>query len=747
MVVVLGHADHGKTALISFIRNRAKNVPELRFVDTPGHAEYADLRKETGKLADLAVVVVDLKKGVREQTIESMELLQNLNVPFVIAANKVDAVRRYVSREGSFIENLQRQDEKARENLDKKVNKIIEKLAKLGFTAERVDRIHDINKQICIIPTSAVTGEGLTEVLAVLAGMAHGQLEQKFKEAGFTVEKKTSESRENEIAQRISRSQIAKKKYDELYLMISDGVFKVKKRNPNKGNLIEIKHPNFMPSFQRPVVLKILDPFHGTRTAKIVKQGNVVVYTENGQSRRMDAKTARYTIFEWLMGLGDKIIQIDANTREYMGAEHGSFPDAGVIGDRILEVFEEDPSYKIVLRGFAKDKLMRMWVQGNKVLIQDEEGKKSEYEISNQYHRYYFKSKVNNFVKKFEGPTNLVFKAPPVLPEAPAEAKPKIKIPIPKILRKDEKKKAEPEPEKLVKEAVEKPAEKSGKALFSTDKDIKKMESSADFLVEFTRRMANEPDLDRRADRLKKSLSYGRHTYQKILPEDVKRVAHAFASAMKDLPVDRQKELMELIIDEGLRKHILDRLEKPEEPAEVRLETSIKQLEAKIDQIGGAEKSKLIKKLRTIEKKLEGRPVREVKRLEVPERKRETKPSLKDKLQDEAIKEKIVEKEGLGKIVKKNEVESELEMAQRLVKEIVARRIAGELDLDESQVLDHLEEGGWIDAPLAALDKTVKEGVPEDKIKEEVEKIIDWIDNNLYEGLVEEYRESRQNQT
>ncbi|MBR9681424.1 MAG: translation initiation factor IF-2, partial [Candidatus Altiarchaeota archaeon] len=133
LVVVLGHKDHGKTALVSFIRNRAKAVPELRFVDTPGHTEYADLRKETGKLADLAILVVDLKKGIQEQTLESIELLENLNVPFVIAANKLDTIRRYKSQEGSFIGNFRNQDEKAKDTLGKKIKKIIEKLSKLGF--------------------------------------------------------------------------------------------------------------------------------------------------------------------------------------------------------------------------------------------------------------------------------------------------------------------------------------------------------------------------------------------------------------------------------------------------------------------------------------------------------------------------------------------------------------------------------------------------------------------------------------
>ena len=221
IVVVLGHVDHGKTLLLDYIRRsrvQAKEaggitqhigatevpgeyikkfckpmlekmgvkieIPGLLFIDTPGHAAFSNLRKRGGSVADLAVLVIDINAGVMPQTVESVEILKQFRVPFVIAANKLDLVPGYRSREGSFLENVRKQDPKAIGELEQRIYTIVGKLAELGFESERIDRVEDFTKQVAIVPTSAVTGEGVVDLLAVLAGLAQKYLKERLETTG-----------------------------------------------------------------------------------------------------------------------------------------------------------------------------------------------------------------------------------------------------------------------------------------------------------------------------------------------------------------------------------------------------------------------------------------------------------------------------------------------------------------------------------------------------------------------------------
>ncbi len=223
IVVVLGHVDHGKTALLDYIRKSKVQVkeaggitqhigateipaeyikkfcrptlerlgikvtvPELLFVDTPGHAAFSNLRKRGGSVADLAILVIDIRAGVQPQTLESIEILRYFKVPFIIAANKIDTLGEYASREGSFLENISNQSPQAKSELEIKCYEIVNRLAQEGFEAERIDRIKDFAKQICVVPTSAVTGEGVVDLLAVLAGLAQRYLQSKLQTTGTT---------------------------------------------------------------------------------------------------------------------------------------------------------------------------------------------------------------------------------------------------------------------------------------------------------------------------------------------------------------------------------------------------------------------------------------------------------------------------------------------------------------------------------------------------------------------------------
>lgn len=216
IVVVMGHVDHGKTSLLDKIRGTTVvdfeagaitqhigatevpldviqdfcgahfgaelQVPGLLFIDTPGHHAFTSLRSRGGSLADLAVLIVDINEGFQPQTIESLNILKRYKTPFVVAANKIDRISGWrPTKNASFAKSLKAQGERVVEELDTRIYELVGELYKYGFDADRYDRIRDFTKNIGIVPISAITGEGVPDLLMVLVGLAQRFLKDNLK--------------------------------------------------------------------------------------------------------------------------------------------------------------------------------------------------------------------------------------------------------------------------------------------------------------------------------------------------------------------------------------------------------------------------------------------------------------------------------------------------------------------------------------------------------------------------------------
>ena len=165
VVVVLGHVDHGKTTLLDYIRKShvadkeagkitqsigaySASIPiegyhtnTITFIDTPGHEAFTKLRSRGALVADIAILIVDATSSVQPQTIESISHIQQANIPFIVAINKVD------------MQNA---------NPDK----IKGELAKHGVLTE------GYGGKVPVAPISALKGTGVEDLLEALLIMA-----------------------------------------------------------------------------------------------------------------------------------------------------------------------------------------------------------------------------------------------------------------------------------------------------------------------------------------------------------------------------------------------------------------------------------------------------------------------------------------------------------------------------------------------------------------------------------------------
>ncbi len=157
VVTMLGHVDHGKTSLLDAIRKTSVAAGEaggitqhigayrverdgkfVTFLDTPGHEAFTAMRARGANLTDVVVLVVAADDGLMPQTIEAINHAKAANVTIVVALNKIDLP-----------------------GID--VNKIYGQLAEHELTPT------EWGGTIDVIKTSAITGQGVEDLIAHLA--------------------------------------------------------------------------------------------------------------------------------------------------------------------------------------------------------------------------------------------------------------------------------------------------------------------------------------------------------------------------------------------------------------------------------------------------------------------------------------------------------------------------------------------------------------------------------------------------
>ena len=163
IVVIMGHIDHGKTKLLDTIRKTnvvakesggitqhigayeiihnpstgSGQAKKITFIDTPGHEAFDKMRSRGAAVADVAILVVAADEGIKPQTLEALKHIQDAQIPYIVAINKID---------------------KPEANVDRVKTQL----------AEKEVLLEGWGGNIPFQPLSAVTGQGIPELLELI---------------------------------------------------------------------------------------------------------------------------------------------------------------------------------------------------------------------------------------------------------------------------------------------------------------------------------------------------------------------------------------------------------------------------------------------------------------------------------------------------------------------------------------------------------------------------------------------------
>ncbi|KAG6845831.1 hypothetical protein H0H87_002519 [Tephrocybe sp. NHM501043] len=214
---ILGHVDTGKTKLLDKIRqtnvqegeaggitqqigatyfpvdaiktktlvlnrdgSQEYKIPGLLIIDTPGHESFTNLRSRGSSLCNIAILVVDIMHGLEAQTLESLRLLRDRKTPFIVALNKIDRIYSWdPTPDGAFRESLAKQNKSVQREFEDRVAKTILAFAEEGLNACLYYDNKNFARNVSLVPTSAITGEGVPDMIMLLVNLTQQRLSER----------------------------------------------------------------------------------------------------------------------------------------------------------------------------------------------------------------------------------------------------------------------------------------------------------------------------------------------------------------------------------------------------------------------------------------------------------------------------------------------------------------------------------------------------------------------------------------
>ncbi|PON55804.1 Translation initiation factor 2, gamma subunit [Trema orientale] len=158
-------------------------LPGLLVVDTPWHQFSFSSKLRSSRalgFCDIAVLVVDIMHGLDRQTIESLNLLKMSNVDFIVALINVDKLHGWKSIcNAPFGKSFTKQSVDVVDEFNMRLTHIITQFKEQGITTQVFYKRGEVLKTHSIVPTSALTGEGIPDLLLFLVVWTQGTMVER----------------------------------------------------------------------------------------------------------------------------------------------------------------------------------------------------------------------------------------------------------------------------------------------------------------------------------------------------------------------------------------------------------------------------------------------------------------------------------------------------------------------------------------------------------------------------------------
>ncbi|HIH2762820.1 MAG TPA: translation initiation factor IF-2 [Candidatus Azoamicus sp.] len=177
IITVAGHIDHGKTTFLNYIHQiknplkedggitqqlNAYNVKtkygNMTFIDTPGHSAFNVIRTKSIQNSDIMLLIISIDDGIKQQSIESIEIAKKYNISIIVCINKIDKIDKI--------------------DIETKKEKIINDLSKLGLIQE------SWGGDTFFTYISAKTGEGIENLIDTINTQTE-LMDLKFESSGL----------------------------------------------------------------------------------------------------------------------------------------------------------------------------------------------------------------------------------------------------------------------------------------------------------------------------------------------------------------------------------------------------------------------------------------------------------------------------------------------------------------------------------------------------------------------------------
>ena len=168
----LGGTVKGKFALDS-------RLPGILLIDTPGHEAFKNIRSQGSNMCDLAVLVIDILDGVKPQTVESINILKENKIPFVIALTKLDRVEGWVDTKEKNLRKALKKNSRVNNMLIAYIEDIKWELAKHEINAEFYFNNKKPSTIYSMIPLSSITMEGVADLICMISYLTFNWMSKK----------------------------------------------------------------------------------------------------------------------------------------------------------------------------------------------------------------------------------------------------------------------------------------------------------------------------------------------------------------------------------------------------------------------------------------------------------------------------------------------------------------------------------------------------------------------------------------